>query len=441
MMKLGNYIMRIVFLGILLNAVLALQGLDLPISQVADDSSLRLSLKEKWLTEAPAAVLRNRTFTATLPSGEPVQVSAEGRANECTVILAREWNGGFPGWGQGSWILTRRLTGEYARLRVFLHSDPNTFIQWRPAEEKDRSLLDVVLYQAYIVRDQPVGIPFEQLLTMSLNDALAVSGKRFPARYFNPDPNRYRDIRALLEKVRAAMPGLSYADDGALDGEGRYVFIRDGSPQNGDGESGGLNCSGFAKWFVDGLLKPLTGSALEIAPLKEPTVKSGSAVSEHYAESREPAFGLDWTRNLAMAYYRAFRSVPMARVEEVEVRDETFAAVIDRRSGAASVRSYPGFLSGAGFSVEGLKPLLYTLAINEPGTVYLASVSREMGPAPVMRRHYHVAVLVPYFNEYGVFQTAVFESAAETSLNGFIGRHPAAMVNLVRLPAEAAFIP
>jgi hypothetical protein len=275
---------------------------------------------------------------------------------------------------------------------------------------------------------------------MPLEDALTAIGDKFPGRYFDPDPAMYRDIRELLKQVRAALPGLQYIDDGAIDETGRYVFIKDLSPQGPAGISGGLNCSGFTKWFIDGILYPLTGRRLSIPPLKESTVIGGSSLTDRYAESRDPRFGLDWTRNLAMEAARVLRSPGSATVEEVEVRTETFAAIIDRSRGGASVRSFPGFLPGAGFSLEGLKPLLYTLAVNEPGYVYLASVNNERGPAPRIRQHYHEAVLVPYFNEYGVFQTAVFESAAETSLTAFTGRYPAGtMVNLVRIPVEGKF--
>jgi hypothetical protein len=58
-----------------------------------------------------------------------------------------------------------------------------------------------------------------------------------------------------------------------------------------------------------------------------------------------------------------------------------------------------------------------------------------------MRQHFHIAVLVPWFNEYGTFQVTVFESAGETSFTNFKARYPGHAVNLVRLPVEAAFNP
>ncbi|MDR2144083.1 MAG: hypothetical protein LBP29_06920, partial [Treponema sp.] len=135
---------------------------------------------------------------------------------------------------------------------------------------------------------------------MPLNDIFNALGDKFPARYFDPDPDMYRDSRELIKKLRAKLPALKFADDGALDENGRYVYINSLAPQNAAENSGGLNCSGFAKWFVDGLLYPVTGRFLPIAPLKEATVKNGSSLAANYSEIENSHFGLDWTRNLAM---------------------------------------------------------------------------------------------------------------------------------------------
>jgi hypothetical protein len=144
------------------------------------------------------------------------------------------------------------------------------------------------------------------------------------------------------------------------------------------------------------------------------------------------------------------RSPAYGSLEEIEVRAEPFALVIKREGGAGTARSYPGFLENAGYGIEGLQALLYTLSIDEPGRLYLAAVNTEMGPPttaenlrgrPRMRQYFHVAVLVPYFTEYGVFRVAVFESAAETSFTAFRNRYPGHHVSLTRVPIEAAFDP
>jgi hypothetical protein len=377
-------------------------------------------------------------FIYNLPAGGRIQVRTETAGEEFMVILAREWNESYPGWAQGSWILTRRRdTGAPSRIRVFLRSDPNTYIQFRPFEA-DRSYMDVVLYDAYAIRSLPVPFSFERLLVIPVEEVLSSLGAKFPRRYFDPDPDWYRDLRSFMEGVRRRLPELTFRDDGAIDEDGRYVFINTLKAQDG---TGGLNCSGFAKWMVDGILRPFTGTRLSIPPLKNPFGERGSSFTETYERLRDPFFGLDWTRNLAGTAGSILRSPDFGRLEEIEVQSWPFSQVILRGRNGSVLRSYPGFLKDAGFGVEGLHPLLYTLAVDEPGRIYLASVNNEIGSAPRMRQHFHIAVLVPYFNEYGNFRIAVFESAEETSFNQFRNRYPGHFVNLVRIPVESSFDP
>jgi hypothetical protein len=431
--------LRAVIGGLLfLGSVISLQGLDLPTQKIEDDVSLRISLKDFWFTEASDRVLNQKAFMHTLPGGSRIQVRAEAGKDEFMIVLAREWNGSYPGWAQGSWILTRRKEdGSPSRIRVFLRSDPYTYVQFRPFAE-DRCLMDVVLYDAYVARSVPLPYSLERLMVVSVEQVLSTAGNKFPRRYFEPQPARYGDLRVFMGHLRDRLPELGFQDDGAVDAEGRYVYINTLKLQE---ETPGLNCSGFAKWVVDGILRPLTGDRLPIPPLKEPFGERGSSLTEIYEKIRDPFFGLDWTRNLASQAGTILRSPAFGKLEEIEVQDRPFASIIQRTRNGTSVRSYPSFLLNAGFSFEGIQPLLYTLAIDEPGTIYLASINNEQDPKPRMRQHFHVAVLVPYFNEYGNFQVAVFESAEETSLNNFKNRYPGHFVNLVRIPVETRFDP
>jgi hypothetical protein len=411
---------------------------DVPTRYIQDDSPVRISIKNTWLTEAPGKVLEKSPDVYTLAGGDRIQIRAEGTRDECTIILAREREGAFPGWAQGSWLLTRRKdTGRPERIRIFLRSDPYMYVQFRPLAE-NKSLMDVVLYDAYVVRSQPLGIPFERLLVIPVEEALKTAGAFFPRRYFDPDPGMYRDLRKFIGLVRQRLPELRFRDDGAIDENGRYVFINNLKAQD---ETGGLNCSGFAKWIVDGILRPHTGKRLSVPPLKEPFGDRGSSFSEFYERFRDPFFGLDWTRNLAGQAGFFLRSPDFGTLEEIEVQKGKFVSVIQRNRDGSSLRAYPGFLRNAGFGSEGLHPLLYTLAIDEPGFIYLASVNNETGPAPRMRQHFHVAVLVPYFTETGNFRIALFESAAETSFANFKVRYPGHYINLVRIPVDGVFDP
>jgi hypothetical protein len=442
---------RRICLTLLLLCPLCAGARDLAVKKIPDDSMLRVTLRPLWFIETPAQALNSRSAIYTLRSGGRVQVRAERSAantNEFVVVLARELNGAFPGWAQGSWALTRRVdSGEAVKIRIFPRSDPYTYIQFRPLDS-NKSQMDVVVYDAYIQRSEPLSISFERLLTMPLNDILDVARDTFPFRYFEPEPDAFRDIRTFIGAVRARLPGIQFGDDGAQDENGQYVYIATLKPQTG---IPGLNCSGFAKWLVDGLLKPVTGNRLDISLLKAPFGSRGSSYTDTYESQRDPFFGLDWTRNLAMASALALRSPPGGTpsgsdtggiLNELEVRSAPFVSLISRTgaNAASVVRPYSGFAPDSGFGVEGLQPLLYCLAINEPGFIYLASVNVE-GGTPLMRTHFHIAALIPWFDENGVFQITVFESAEETSFTALKNRYPGHNVNLVRIPVESFFDP
>ena len=428
-------------------------ALDTPIGKIVDDSALRTSVKDSWLVESPGRVLARPSVLHNLDGGGRVELRSEAAQDEFMVIFARELNaangntGHFPGWAQGSWILTRRRdTGAATRIRVFLRSDPYMYVQFRPLND-DKCQMDVVLYDAYIVRSLPLPVTLDRLFTMPLSQALNLAGNKFPRRYFEPDPVDYRDQRLFIARVRERLPQLEFADDGAIDQTGLYVYINGGQAQRGQP---GLNCSGFAKWLIDGILRPVTGERLAIPPLKEPFGDRGSSFTDVWEEKGDPFFGLDWIRNLAAQAGTTLRSPDFSSLDEIEVRSESFSQVIIRNGQGSSVQSYPGFLDNAGYGVEGLMPLLYTLAIDEPGRFFLAAVNNERGPPvtasnprglPRMREYFHVAALVPYFTEHGVFQVAVFESAAETSINAFRSRYPGHYVSLVRVPVETTFDP
>ncbi|MDR0442453.1 MAG: hypothetical protein LBH44_03505 [Treponema sp.] len=442
-------------------------SLDLPISQIADDSLLRIKLTETdpWFTDTPGSVLARRARIEYLENGERVEVRAEAGREEFMIILSRELMGGriaadknpgvprggtgrFLSWAQGSWILTRRIdNGAPILIRVFLCSDQNAYIQFRPFTS-EKCYMDVILYGGYIVRSLPLGVPFERLYTMPLNEILKLAGNKFPRRYFEPELEDYSDQRKLITQIRGRLGELRYTDDGAIDENGNYVFID--TLQRQSAASAGLNCSGFTKWLIDGILRPVTGKRLSIPPLKAAFGSRGSSFTDLWEESRDPHFGLDWIRNLAAEANGVLRSNVYRNLEEFEVRSEIFSAVSILENRSFVIRSYPGFLENAGYGVEGLYPLLYSLAIDEPYKFYLAAVNNEFGApitrenprgGPRLRQYFHVAALFPYFDEYGIFRIVVFESASETLFSSFRRRYPGHYINIVQIPAAAAFDP
>jgi len=445
----------LVILLVLLN-ISPVFGFDLPVSRISDDSLLRNRMKEAWITEAPARVLSQRAKTEVLENGERVLVSAiEGR-EEFMVLFSRELIRGtsienrsgtreFPGWAQGSWMITRRKdTGAGTLIRFFPRSDQNTHIQFRPFD-REKSFMDVILYGAHISRSITVAAPFERLYTMQLKDILSLVENKFPLRYFEPDPLNYKDTRTMIEQIRSRIGGLRFADDGAIDENGNYVFIANSRPQNPN--SAGLNCSGFSKWLIDGLLRPVTGHRLAIEPLKAPFGERGSSFTINWEERRDVFFGLDWIRNLAASANETLRSSSYRELIEFEVRANNFSSLVVNENRTFVTHSYPGFMPEAGYEIHGLHPLLYTLAVDEPYSFYLAAISTEISTpsslrgTPRLRQYYHIAAIVPYFDEYSNFRIAVFESAAETSFTALRNRYPGHHINLVKIPVSPEFNP
>jgi len=444
------YMPKILTILIVSLAISSAYGFDLPVSKIPDDSLLRISLLKIWFTEVPVKVLSLPSRTEILESGERVEVSISEGRDVFNIHLSRELmrgtgpsnrraTGVYPGTAQGSWMLTRRKdNGEGTQIRIFLRSDQNTMIQLRPFS-RDKSFMDVILYGGYVAQSIPIAVSFERLYTMQLNDILKLAQNKFPSRYFEPDIGCYREHRSLIAAVRAKTSALRFADDGAVDENGNYVFIETSKAQNA--ANAGLNCSGYAKWLIDGILRPVTGNRLSIGPLKAPFGERGSSFTEFWEKSRDVFFGLDWIRNLASIANGTLRSPAYGKLEEFEVRNDNFAAIMVNQNKNFVTQSYPGFTPEAGYGIEGLHPLLYTLAVDEPFNFYLAAVSNEIRGTPPLRQYYHIAALIPYFDENGNFNIAVFESAAETSFGDFRRRYPSHHVNLVKIPVTPTFDP
>jgi len=279
-----------------------------------------------------------------------------------------------------------------------------------------------------------------------LNDILRLIGDKFPLRFFEPDPSLYRDTRTFISLVRPRLRNLRWRDDGAIDENGNYVYINGLRRQ--PAATAGLNCSGFSKWLIDGMLRPVTGTRLAVAPLSQPFGVRGSIFTEHWEKRWDLFWGLDWIRNLAAEANGILRSPAHRALEEFEVRRDDFTFLLVREGGRFVDRSYPGFLPESGYPIEGLLPLLYMLAIDNPFSFYLAAVNREIDNpesrhfTPRLRQYFHITALIPYFDETGVFRIVVFESAEETSFDAFRRRYGAGHhVNLVKVPVVTRFDP
>lgn len=326
----------------------------------------------------------------------------------------------------GSYIIRRRIEdGAIEQIKVFLQHHEESFLRLTP--DGRRSRLEVWIGGAQLYRDIPVGLSFERALGAEFAMLRRAAAGRVDWSLIEPDPSHsgYGEVATIVERTRAALPLLPDAEDGAMDASGNLVFIESLARME---RLPGFNCSGFAKWMVDGIYSARTGRLLAIDPLKEKHLdRRGTPWSARYEEQRDPWFGLDWTRNLARELVALDRGVdPSALDPEI-----------------ADVRSVPvaDYIEDIGFPIERLEAVLYWLALTEPGTIYLGSVNRPFGDDPPLVQHTHVVVLLPYFEQNGRFAPVVMERNVETSTASLRRRYAGEHIHLVRVDADIRFQP
>jgi len=368
---------------------------------------------------APAAVL----FQA---DGGRVQFRTERSQSALYTLFLNREGEAFPIDSSGSWVIKRSTEdGGFLQAKVFFRSDPGCFVRLFPRGA--RTQMEVFLFGVPVARRAQVPVTFSSLLTAPFARVVELTRPlvRWELLLWRGEPEADRHQAEVIRRIRSALDGLREADDGALDEEGRYVRIADGSPQ---GPAGGLNCSGFAKWVVDGFYGPLAGGRYTgVAELKRrhPGLR-GNRWSEGYEQARDPYFGLDWVRNLASALGRAYGEAENGP-ESSDVRHLEFLE----------------YREDVGYPVEELELALFLAAARQPGSFYLGSLNNEMAGLPgqpVLRQHYHLAVFLPYFTEAGSFRVAVFDLNREGSLEDIRRRFAGHFVHLQRLSSGGQWV-
>ena len=203
-----------------------------------------------------------------------------------------------------------------------------------------------------------------------------------------------------------------------------------------------MNHSGFVKWIVDGLVKPLNGSATYIEPLlRETTNPSPLGLAGIKGRSESLSYSLDWTRNLAAAKL----SLQVQRkylYEEsgVDVKIEPFSAELSDKG----ITAVAGYIKDTGYEIKYLKPLLYVLAAEQPTYFYLAAIRRSVHPndgSPEFHVFDTSAAIFPYFDKSGQFGCTVFENGREMTLAQFTKKYPDCFIHLTRVLSSDRFSP
>jgi len=400
------------------------------INTVEENYEYRQRLKS-LITAPKQEVLkaRSRIFTQSL-TGQRVQFRVESFANSFYLLFLNEKNRVFPIAGRGNYIIKRGLEkGQFKQIKIFYRNDPGSFIRIFPAGE--RSEMDVFLFGKSVYNKTILPLPLEAFLTLPFSRVIALSGSvlKWPLLLWRGERELDRRIEDIIALLRVRLPFLEDADDGVQDSEGRFVLIKNGVKQE-EAVNGGLNCSGFAKWITDGFYYPLTGRYLDIEKLKVKNLDfRGNRWSLPYEEERDPYFGLDWSRNLAVNLL-----IAQSGAEEQQGH-------VDPESADLRQVDFFTYIEDVGYPVADLETMLFTAAFRNPGIIYLGSINSEYGKEPRLHQHFHIVVLLPYFTANGDFRIAVMERNTESSTASLIKRYPVDFIHLVRLNTWGVFQP
>jgi len=362
----------------------------------------------------------------TIPGGEPVLYRREYQNGNRYDIFIPAGTDRLDLASPGTYIVRRRLDdGAFDQIKIFLQHHEGSYIRLFPDGTGTR--MDVFVAEIPLYRGVPVSMTMERALSAPLDLLLRSASGVIDWSVLDVDAAHpgYRTVQEMVEVLRGALSSLPDAEDGAMDEYGNLVFIETLASQE---ELPGFNCSGFAKWVVDGIYQQRTGRFLPIDPLKRKHLEyRGTSWSAPLEDLRDPYFGLDWTRNLAIEIAGLDREIPVASIdpESRDVRDVPVAQ----------------YTEDVGYRIESLRGVLYHLGRTRPGTFYLGSVNRLFGTDPVLRQHTHVVALFPYFDTDGRFHAVVMERNVETGIASLEGRYPGDYIHLVELPARDGYLP
>jgi hypothetical protein len=308
--------------------------------------------------------------------------------------------------------------GALLYMTFLLNDRLDSYVRVHPAG--DRSSVDVVFMDSPLYRNVPIPVSFDKLATQPFERIVETTRSRIDWDLLLVEGSRSSRVEDTVTTARSQLPLLTDEEDGAFDADGSPVLIATGEPSKG-----GLNCSGFAKWIVDGFYYPLTGhyTKLDEAKRKHGDLR-GNRWSRGMEELRDPYFGLDWSRNLAGLLYEA-RYGRRPDPESLDVRRVPFLEYIE----------------DVGYRIEDLELALYYLAVEDPDRFFIASINREYGSDPILHQHTHVALLFPMFDEVGRFHVVVMERNVETGVGSLRARYPATHIHLVEVSVEGTFSP
>ena len=444
-----------------------------PFDQIPDSAEIRESIAVSWFSASIEKVIKKQPELHTDSKGNTFTVSgkyAEDSKNVYIIsIIPNLTDYSLPEHNlvpQGTWMLYRRVdTGAPLFIKIYPRENPALSVVLRPASQKaysGKSFIDICLFNTYVRKDIAIGVPFETLYHISLSRLKALSQAIIPWDLFNPprDNSPVKMMSRIVENLRYRLVELK---DGCFDHNGKPVYIRNSQPQTESDITaamnidqirseviGGVDSAGFAKWIIDGMVRPVAGQGTVIESLKRATDVPRTHFTRPNLDTENVFFGLDWIRNLgAAALSLNLNRTVYPDSSGLDITGCPFALTgatvpVNTSTDTDSVKqpAFLGYQQYAGYQTSYLLPLLYYFTAVEPDHFYLACIS-TVPSATELRMYDRIAVFFPYFDSLGEFHVDIYEGGEHIPVDDFIENNKDSYTAMVRVraPEEGLFNP
>ncbi|OJF76706.1 MAG: hypothetical protein BKP49_05985 [Treponema sp. CETP13] len=422
----------------------------LPFSDIPESADCRLQLVSDWFQKDITEVLNKPSEFIENECGQKFLVRVEDISTDtllkAKIIIAPcvQMEGkiieeddtqsvSFETWpekGAGSWVLYRGEDSNQDTIRIYFQNNEQVYLQIKPFGTRTHA--ELVIFGTKVVTNVTVGLPFENMYTLSLHQIYEITKKLIPWQYvFIPD-GRYEGNEQMISIIRKDLPSIIYTKDAAYDEKGNPVFASTGKVREvTDNEKVlTLGSLGFVKWIADGLIEPIIGSGCLIEPLHTPTViPNNGSLAATVLQDFNIYESLDWIRNLAAA-------TVSARYNNTSLRYDNSGVGVNK----LEMPNCP-YISKTGYKTDCITALLYVLATTEPDLFYFGAIAEKMPGNKDLHIYKKAVAIFPYFTVDGKFNVVVFENGMEYTLVQFIKDNPSTYIDLVRVKSSLKFIP
>lgn len=240
-----------------------------------------------------------------------------------------------------------------------------------------------------------------EAIEIDLDSLLKASEKMVDWKWVLPSCNRhyYKRIEDMIQTIRNRL----------------FLISKDSTM---------ANSFSFSKWVIDGIYLAKKDHTIPLLFLNQKAYSErGGRHVLVLEDSRNPFHALDWSRNLALA---------------MDLLENSEAKYGDRDINYLSkIKSY----EDSGFPIQDLERVLYLLAIKNPQSFYLGSLSQNKISAHDVRIHEKIYILFPRINLQGQLETVIFESGKEMDLKGFLEGLTDEHIHLVEIQTHSDYTP